>query len=616
MLIKLVTMPFALTSVPSLALTQLQAVVKRRFGTSVSLQTVYANMDFAQRFDDLSQYFLAHTALGFMTGLGDWFFRAAAFPGQPDNADLYLHRFFHDTTTETQQIRRFLSLQRGNVAGFLDRLIDQHGLLEADMVGCTCLFAQTTASIALLHRLKERKPSIVTVLGGASCEGLAGQQLARYVPCVDFVFSGPSLVSFPRLVQSFLDDRPSDRETINGVFSRDNAAAWRIPGEQEGTVALLGDDSDINDPLPLDYEDFLERFDRFREDRDMQPALFFETSRGCRRAKKHACSFCGLNGLNLEYRCMDPAVARAHIEQVLRYYPRVKGFIAADNLMPRSYVDTLFPSFDVPDDVIIKYEIRPDLDAAALRTLCRSGVRLVQPGIESLSTDSLKRMRKGLTAFSNLMFLKDCARLPIELEWNVLVFSPGEPERTYERMMAWIPMLTHLPPPTAVYPIMYTRNSRYLRDPVAFGLSLRPQDFYALTFPFPSSAIDHLAFHFVDDGADQDTIDRWLDRLNERVRYWRQRWFHEDGAEEARLCFLEEPHASTVYDSRSGTPREYVLDAVEVALLKALVRPMSLEALAAACPDISTSDGEQVLPSLLERGLVFEEDGCYLSLVV
>ncbi|HEU0054458.1 MAG TPA: hypothetical protein VFQ39_14825, partial [Longimicrobium sp.] len=84
--IALVNMPLANLSMPSLALTQLKAVVEKSFGASVSCGLHYLSHDFAHyiggaAYDELMS-FAHHPA-----GLGDWFFRAAAFPDVPDNAD-------------------------------------------------------------------------------------------------------------------------------------------------------------------------------------------------------------------------------------------------------------------------------------------------------------------------------------------------------------------------------------------------------------------------------------------------------------------------------------------------------------------------------------------------
>ena len=614
MKLKLLNMPFALPAAPSLALTQLERVVRDRFAEEVSVEIVYANMDFALQLGDLSMYLIPQSSAGFMAGTGDWFFRQAAFPESPDNTDAYLARYLHDQDPGTLRMRDFLLTRRAEAPAFIERTIEAYHLLDADLVGCTALFAQTTASLAILRRVKALKPSIITVIGGACCAGSAGQELATQAEGVDFVFSGPGLVSFPMLVENILAGHDERCQAINGVFTKHNRHAWRIPGNPDGTVAILGDDLDINTDIPLAYDGFLDRFEAAFAGRQLRPMLYFETSRGCSRAQRHPCSFCGLNGQDRHYRAMDPDVAKRQIERMFRYHPRATCYVAVDNLMPPAYVNGVFKTLDTPAGAVIKYEVRPDLDDAGIASLCRAGVRIVQPGIESLSTRSLALMRKGLTAFSNLAFLKRCARHPIEIEWNLLVFSPGEAEETYAAYLRLIPLLTHLPPPTGAYPVMFTRDSRYLDDPARFGLRLRPQDFNGMTYPFPPESVARLAFHFVDENADTGRIDDWLDRLNGAIRHWRTRWFNTDGQEESRLCFAGEAGAPAIYDSRGGTGVTYRISGLCGDLLDALETPTRPVALQTRFGEGPALDRE--LAFLRAKGFVFEEDGRLSSLVI
>lgn len=431
---------------------------------------------------------------------------------------------------------------------------------------------------------------------------------------VDFVFSGPGLVSFPLLVEHLLAGRDGECHAINGVFSRRNRQAWQIPGIQDGPVRILGDDLDINTGIPLEYDGFLDRFEAAFAGRHLRPVLYFETSRGCLRAQNHPCAFCGLNGLNRHYRAMAPDMAKRQIERMFRYHPRATCYVAVDNLMPPAYVNGVFKTLDTPADAVIKYEVRPDLDDAGIESLCRAGVRIVQPGIESLSTRSLALMRKGLTAFSNLAFLKRCARHPIEIEWNLLVFSPGETEETYAAYLRLIPLLTHLPPPTGAYPVMYARDSLYFEAPARFGLRLRPQDFHALTYPFPPESVARIAFHFVDENADTEKIDDWLDRLNEAVLFWRGRWFGTDGKEKSRLCFAGQAGAPAIYDSRSGTGVTYRISRLCEEILDVLEAPTGMGALQTRFGGTPALGNE--LAFIREKGFVFEEDGRLSSLVI
>src|SRR5258708_39699506 len=108
------------------------------------------------------------------------------------------------------------------------------------------------------------------------------------------------------------------------------------------------------------------------------------------------------------------------------YYPRARHFSAVDNIMPVSYPAEVFAQLAVPDDVVIFYEVKADLETAAMATMAAHGVRAVQPGIEAFATSTLKLMGKGTTTFQNLRFLKLCVTHGLDPNWNLLVGFPGE----------------------------------------------------------------------------------------------------------------------------------------------------------------------------------------------
>src|SRR4051794_26167109 len=92
--IKLINMPFGALRLPSIALTQLKSVVEKRLPGKVSLEVYYLNHDFGRYVSTGLYSFIAGSTESNMSGLGDWFFRECAFPDLPDNADVYLRRYF------------------------------------------------------------------------------------------------------------------------------------------------------------------------------------------------------------------------------------------------------------------------------------------------------------------------------------------------------------------------------------------------------------------------------------------------------------------------------------------------------------------------------------------
>jgi ribosomal peptide maturation radical SAM protein 1 len=621
----LVNMPFASLSLPSLALTQLASVLRARFGARVAVETLYLNLDFARFFGDTRYYSHVVADAGFLTGVGDWFFRQCAFPAAEDNTGAYLRRFYFGDDAETRTLRGILVEKRKAAAAFLDTLIAAHGLAQADVVGFTTMFSQTVASIAMARRLKAMNPGLVTAVGGSACHGVMGHELARQVEPIDYVFSGSGLVSFPAFVQRCMEGDRAACDRLNGVFSKTNQALWQAeppscqaaaPSAAQHSVALTGDELDIDAAVPLDYAPFLDTFDRVFPGREVKPVLLFETSRGCSWAEKMACAFCGLNGLHLRYRFMTPANALASIRSLFKWAPRCPSFIAVDTVVPREYLKEVFPALGAPAEMKMLYEVRPDLTEAEIGVLCGAGVVSVQPGIEALSTSTLKLMRKGTSAFGNVRFLKACAKHPISLDWNLLIGSPGEPDSTCEKYLQDLPLLFHLAPPTGVYPIGFVRHSHYFEQAASYGLDLHPQDFYGMTFPFDARALANIAHLFVDRRGNAGRTDAWVAALNEQVARWRLRWLGADGKPQARLCFLEGTAAWVVYDSRSGEEREQEISPAAKRILDHLARPARAGDVIRALADLADGEAGRELAFLRQQGWLFEEEGRFLSLVV
>ncbi len=610
--IALVNMPFAMTCMPSLGLAQLEAVLKARFGAKVQVATHYLNLDFARQVDDLELYHHPYSPQGFMTEAGEWLFRSVAFPEVDDNTSDYLNRFYFEDSPDITRVRGFLQYQKAGLEESLERLIDQYQLLEADLVGFSLLFSQTMASFALARLLKQRKPELVTLFGGASCEGEMGQAFAECVPQVDYCFSGPALVSLPEFIQCKEAGNLAGCDRINGVFSKTNRHLW---GDgREGTLAPVGDDLDIDACVLPDYHSFLEAQERLFPKPLRTPVLLFETSRGCARAQVKACRFCGLNGLTARYRPMKAENAIRQINNLWQYIPRSMFFMAVDNLLPPAYPQDVFAHLTPPGGMAMRYEVRPDLSDADIQSLCQGGVTWFQPGIEALSTSTLKLMSKGVTAFSNLRFLKDCTKHPVTLEWNLLIGTPGEESVVWEKYMRDLPLMMHLAPPAAAFPIMFVKYSHYYEHQAEYGLQLEPQEAYSYLFPFKQADLKRVAYRFSNAAADSGQLATWLERLNGLIRRWRERRDGLDGRPPARLCLVEEAEGASIYDTRSGEAVWHSLSSSALRLIRFLEKPADRSEMVAQLPDEALQI-QNDLDLFVARGWVFEEDGRYLSLL-
>jgi ribosomal peptide maturation radical SAM protein 1 len=611
--IALINMPFGVIRMPSLALTQLKSVVEAEFKDRVSVKIHYLNHDFAHYLGIEFSQMLSMSTESYISGIGDWIFRQAAFPELPDNTETYLRRFFPMQTPQLQAMKQVVLQKRKGLNTFLSGLIDKYGIAEADLVGFTSMFSQNVSSFALARKLKEKNPKIITVMGGASCEAPMGQEIAKNFKPVDFVFSGPGLKSFPQFVRHCLDGEFDKCHSIRGVFSRRNCGLGTLT-----PLTVIGEEVDIDVPIKLDYGEFLETYHKQFGHEGKKPILLFETSRGCWWGQKAHCTFCGLNGQTMNYRAMAPEKALAQFNHLFNYAKHVDRFDSVDNIMPKPYMQEVFARLEPPANVGFFYEVKADLTDEEVQILSRAHVRWLQPGVESLNTSTLKLMKKGTSVFQNLRLLKSCIAYDVHPGWNLLIGFPGEHEDVYKKYLQDIPLLTHLTPPADVFPVRFDRYSPYFKEAKEYGLDLAPMDYYAFIYPFSSGSLMNLAYYFKDRNLGAEYLKwttKWIRELRGKVDQWRAMW--DRNKTQPQLFLKENGHSTHVHDSRTGKAIEHDIGEIGRQVLAYLDdKPKELSDLAKKMGHISGFDAAREIAALQSKGLIFQEGERYLSLVL
>jgi magnesium-protoporphyrin IX monomethyl ester (oxidative) cyclase len=611
--IVLLNMPFAAYHLPSIGLTQIKAVLDSQLGDRVETKIVYANLDFAAYMGLELYETITSSADHLQAGFPEWFFRHLAFPQAPDNSAEYFARYYPAHDPATQAFLRTAQEKRRGAEAVLDSLIDLYELDRADIVGFTSMFFENMVAFAMARKIKERNPRVITALGGATSESPSGEEWVRQVEALDFVVSGPGLKSFPRLVANCLEGRMEENHRIPGVFSRVNLGQG---------VSPMADELDIDVPIELDYGPFLQALEEKLPAWDIKAVLPFETSRGCWWGERAHCTFCGLNKNTMGYRAMRPDLAVELIRSLFRFADRTSVIMCVDNILQRQYIKEVFPYLDTPPETPIFYQLKANLNESEVAAMARANLKLITPGFESLSTGTLKLMDKGVTAFHNLQVMKYCVLYDVHPGWNILVGSPGEPASTYEKYTRDLPLLVHLPAPQGLYSIHFNRYSPYHMHPERWGLDLVPLDFYAKVYPFPPESIANIAYDFTDQNLEAEYLQalvHWIDPVQEKVRAWQSRWAEENPAPQPHLYLHKRGEETWIYDSRfapAGDVREYPVTPAVRQLLAHLDETRKVSSLAAGLGHVEGLDLERDLAFLRERGLLFEEDGKALSLVL
>jgi magnesium-protoporphyrin IX monomethyl ester (oxidative) cyclase len=262
--------------------------------------------------------------------------------------------------------------------------------------------------------------------------------------------------------------------------------------------------------------------------------------------------------------------------------------------------------------VVLQYEVKARMTTGEMKAMADANVILPQPGIESLSSKTLKLMRKGISGLENVLFLKNCAEYGLYPIWNFLYGLPNKEydELSSDSLAESLSALTHLPPPASAIHIAFQRYTEYFNEAAKYGLQLRPLDRYFFFYPFEEKVVNDLAYTFKDPEYVKNFYAKNLQAvraLNMAIVSWMYRF--RQGI--PRLQFVGE---LDVFDSRTTDSRQFRITRREKELLVFLNEPQS-EATIAKQFGWSASEVLEVLASLKNERLIFHDGGRYLNLV-
>jgi ribosomal peptide maturation radical SAM protein 1 len=586
--------PFASVRFPALG-PSLLAASCRREGLRASVY--YANLIFADRIGVELHERISFSSLGLM--LGELLFRNSA---HGDNFDLdfpavvsnYLSKSgrrhiptdWGDPITSTEA-----ALAYDAVEPFIAQTLSDIGEISPAVAGLSIMFQQTNSAITIARGLQCNNPSIGLLAGGPAMAGQMGKEFARSCKAFDCVVAGECDLQIASIV----------RDVIAGQFSK-----------ATGTTFIAIDPIPDMDELPYpQFSDFFCSLAVTSEETKAFTAahlsLPFESSRGCWWGQKNHCSFCGLNAEGMAFR--EKSSARLIDEiSLLASECGCNKLQSVDNIMPRSFFGgTLEEIARSSAAYEIFYEVKANLSEPEIDQLFCSGVKTIQPGIESLSSDALKAIRKGVTGVQNIWLLRECLSRGINVIWNMLADIPGDKSEWYEAMLTIMPKIVHLQPPGGVSEIVIDRFSPYFDRPTEFAISnISPLDSYRHIFPTEFSH-DHIAYHF---RADYSSSWRAQPKLRNRFRMAIQNWV------DLWRNSLQRPK---LYRAAIGDGRYFVEDS----RVASQVRRFALEADAAAALDqlskpVLQDEARtiQCFESLLALDLVIVHEKFAMSVVV
>jgi ribosomal peptide maturation radical SAM protein 1 len=580
----LVVPPFASAALPILGPSVLAAAA---LDAGISTRVAYANLRFAARVG-YARY--RRFALSTSRMHGEMLFREPAFGAPAELRD----DDFEDRDDAVSAAD--FEAARSELPEFVDEIADRIASWTPSVVGFSSVFQQNLASIGLARALRLRLPEAVLVLGGANAARPMAGALASVTDAFDLIVSGEADLAFVGLIRDLM------------AGGRKHAAAL-------GPVLDVGPVTSLDDAAIPRYDDYFATVAELDELPDGLPiALPFESSRGCWWGQRSHCTFCGLNALEMTQRDKSPARILAEIDELRRRHPQIGELRASDNILPFPVLREVLPvlasrrASDLAADqasVTFFYEVKSSLKRRDLDLLAAAGVERVQPGIESLSSRVLKRIRKGSNGPDNLVFLREALGAGVSLLWNLMVGFPDDVREDYEAILRLIPLVEHLQPPVALAPMRVDRYSPYHQRPQEFGIErIEPLPGMDRIYP-PGAPLMDLAYHF--EGTlkspyrDDPVLGR---RITARIAGWHARWSAPEGR--PVLQFSDDE----IIDTRhSAIQRRTVLPARALELLRVLDKPARWER-------VEEEADPGALADLLHRGFVVQHEDKLLSVVV
>ncbi|MBI1758679.1 MAG: RiPP maturation radical SAM protein 1 [Actinobacteria bacterium] len=483
MKILMVAMPWQGLDTPSSALGILGPCVRQN-AVDWTVDELYANLRWAEHLmletnGSVTSADYQNVASQVFHGVGDWVFTPALY-----DVDGYRVDEFSAFLTQ-RSIDPLIPVEmQKHARGFIRNLAADIAAAAPDVVGFTSTFMQNVPSLALARELKRIAPEIRTVLGGSNCDGPQGPALHRNFVQLDFVISGEGERALPALLNRIAGG--AGVVDIPGLSWRDDGRTVTNPPAKAALPFAVV-------PAP-DYDTYFHALENSAVRHHIRPMTVLETSRGCWWGERHQCTFCGLNGSNIDFRSKAPERIANEVRSLAERY-QVLDLIMVDNILDMNYLNTAMPQLAALDcDLRIHYEIKSNMTRDQLSSLRAAKVLFVQPGIESLSSHVLRLMDKGVSAAHNVRMLRDSEDLGLNVTWNILYGFPGETEEDYRTLLRKFATLEHLQPPTGAWRIALERFSPHFEDPQQGFMFRRPAEIYDFIYQVPHDELYDLVY--------------------------------------------------------------------------------------------------------------------------
>lgn len=280
---------------------------------------------------------------------------------------------------------------------------------EYTNVAFTTSLVQFIPSLLLAKKIKEIKPQMNIIMGGASLVGDIATCVIETFNEVDFVIKGEGEQTFDLLLKKIASCE-NNYENVDGLVYRQSDG--NVISNKERALMC-----DINVlPVPVFEEYFM-----YSLTGDYYPPIItVESSRGCFWGR---CSFCNLNSQwENSYREKDPVKVAKEIKLQAEKYKLLEFFFTDSNVSNKKSLFDILQSHGI--EYNLHAEVSGHLKHSDFVNMRQAGMRDIQIGIEAFCASLLRKYKKGVSVMRNIEMLKWCSEFGITVFYNVITGFP------------------------------------------------------------------------------------------------------------------------------------------------------------------------------------------------
>jgi ribosomal peptide maturation radical SAM protein 1 len=605
--IALVSTPWSLFSRPSIQLGTLKAYLGTQF-PDLEVEAHHFYLKVAETIG-----YRLYQVISERTWLAETVYAALLFPERLE----YIEKVFCRETSGNPIVRKAgLETLAFQVKKVSDTFINSTDWGAFGLAGFSICLCQLTSALYFIKRIKQKFPDLIIVIGGSMFAGESTRNLFQVFPEVDFVVNGEGELPLSQLVRHLRDSQSHEEiPHIPGIVSQKAA-------NNKTSVSFNQMEALSNLPSP-DYDDYFDLLKTFSPQKAFFPTLSAEISRGCwwRRlqgaAKYSGCAFCNLNLQWDGYRSKSPLQVISEIDNLTTKH-KTLSVAFMDNLLPmRESVEIFDRLGKLNKDFRLFAEIRATTPRHMLEAMQVAGVHEVQIGIEALSTRLLKKLNKGTTAIQNLEIMKHCEELGIVNVSNLILHFPGsdlpDVEETLQNLEFALPFR-----PLRFVHFWLGFGSPVWQDPHAFGIKavFNHPNYAAI---FPPHVFNSMRFMIQAYRGDLGLQRKIWQPVKKKVRAWRKAYaeLNRGPSHTPILSFRDGRDFLIIRQKRVGSePSTHRLVGTSRAIYLFCQRHRSLKRVLAHFPGIAEDRIVPFLRMMVDKKLMFDENGRYLSLAI